>query len=59
MTDVVVPGGKGDRLVHVWTHEGELVQRATDVDPQAYGPVGTLRLRSNLEAEDLPAEPRG
>src|SRR5690606_3751794 len=22
VTDVVVPGGKGDRLVHVWNHEG-------------------------------------
>lgn len=54
VTDVVVPGGKGDRLVHVWSHEGEIVRRATGVDPRAHGPTGTIRLSSRLEAEVLP-----
>ena len=59
VTDVVVPGGKGDRLVHVWIHEGREVSRVTAVDPRAYGPTGTIRLRSQLEASSLPAHPAG
>jgi hypothetical protein len=57
VTDVVIPGGKGDRLVHVWRHDGVEVQRSTDVDPKAHGATGTLRLRSQLE--DLPSDPTG
>ncbi len=57
VTDVVIPGGKGDRLVHVWKHEGQEVQRSSDVDPQAYGPTGTIRLRSKLS--QLPEDPTG
>lgn len=59
VTDVVVPGGKGDRLVHVWSHEGEVVRRATEVDPRAHGPTGTIRLRSQLPADGLPEDPSG
>jgi len=59
VTDVVIPGGKGDRLVHVWAHEGSIVQRSTDVDASAHGPTGTIRLRSQLDAADLPADPVG
>jgi len=59
VTDVVVPGGKGDRLVHVWWHEGEVVRRATEVDPRAHGPTGTIRLRSKLGSEALPEDPAG
>ncbi|MEX1368945.1 MAG: DUF5924 family protein [Nannocystaceae bacterium] len=59
VTDVVVPGGKGDRLVHVWTHEGREIDRVTEVDPRAHGPTGTIRLRSQLPAESLPEAPTG
>ncbi len=59
VTDVVIPGGKGDRLVHVWSHEGEVVDRATSVDPRAFGPTGTIRLRSQLEPDTLPEDPTG
>lgn len=59
VTDVVVPGGKGDRLVHVWTHEGHEVSRVTAVDPRAEGPTGTIRLRSQLEPDTLPEDPAG
>lgn len=59
LTDVVVPGGKGDRLVHVWVHERREVQRSTDVDPQAHGPTGTIRLRSALRAGARPEDPTG
>jgi len=59
VTDVVVPGGKGDRLVHVWSHEGREVDRVQEVDPTAHGPVGTIRLRSHLDADTVPAQPAG
>ncbi len=59
VTDVVVPGGKGDRLVHVWSHEGQVVHRATEVDPRAHGPTGTIRLRSHLEPTSLPEQLAG
>lgn len=57
VTDVVVPGGTGDRLVHVWRKDGVEVQRSTDVDPKAHGPKGTIRLQSKLA--DLPDDPAG
>lgn len=59
VTDVVVPGGKGDRLVHVWTHDGNEVARVTEVDPRAEGPMGTIRLRSQLPPEALASDPVG
>lgn len=59
VTDLVIPGGKGDRLVHVWMKDGELRQRSTDVDPRAEGPTGTIRLRSTLSADALPSEVAG
>ncbi len=59
VTDVNVPGGKGDRLVHVWTHEGQEVDRIVDVDARAEGPTGTVRLRSQLGASALASDPVG
>lgn len=59
VTDVVVPGGKGDRLVHVWTHDGHEVARVTGVDPRADGPTGTVRLRSEVPPEALADDPVG
>lgn len=65
ITDVVVPGGKGDRLVHVWRHDGHEVHRAAEstlqlaaVDPDTRDPSrdkGTIRLRSQLTGGQLPA----
>jgi hypothetical protein len=55
LTDVVVPGGKGDRLRHVWRHEGAVVHRTTEETSKIAGPKGVVRLRSSLTAEDLPA----
>jgi hypothetical protein len=63
ITDVVVPGGKGDRLVHVWRHDGYEVHRATEdttrVPPAEPGGVhgkekGTVRLRSQLTDRQFP-----
>lgn len=55
ITDVVVPGGKGDRLVHVWRHDGEEVHRATETTSRVAGPEGAVRLRSALTGRQLPA----
>ena len=54
ITDVVVPGGKGDRLLHVWKHNGDEVHRATETTSKVDGPAGTVRLRSGLMGRDLP-----
>ena len=56
VTDVVVPGGEGDRLQHVWRHEGEVVKRSPDDDAHVAGPSGTVRLRSSLAGDKLPAD---
>jgi hypothetical protein len=60
ITDVVVPGGKGDRLLHVWRHDGHEVHRATEDTTRIAEPVsppdeGTIRLRSTLTNRQLPA----
>jgi hypothetical protein len=54
ITDVVVPGGKGDALVHVWRHNGTEVHRATETTSKVDGPAGSIRLRSGLSGRDLP-----
>lgn len=59
VTDIVVPGGKGDRLVHEWFKDGELVQRSADVDPHPYGLWDTVRLQSKLAADKIPEAKAG
>jgi hypothetical protein len=61
ITDVVVPGGKGDRLQHVWRHDGHEVHRATESTLRVEPPneskdKGTIRLRSGLTGGQLPAQ---
>jgi hypothetical protein len=65
VTDVVVPGGKGDRLRHVWRHAGVEVHRSTEETSRIAAPkptqsatsktTGVVRLRSSLTGHDLPA----
>jgi hypothetical protein len=68
ITDVVVPGGKGDRLVHVWRHDGYEVHRATEDTTRATSAAeseaagkdkGTIRLRSQLTDRHLPTRLAG
>jgi Family of unknown function (DUF5924)/Protein of unknown function (DUF2914) len=59
VTDIVVPGGKGDRLIHLWVHDGEVVQRSDDVDPHPQGLWDTVRLQSKLSAQNVPAAKAG
>jgi hypothetical protein len=56
VTDVVVPGGKGDRLRHVWRHEGREVHRSSEEVSRIEGPNGVVRLRSSLSGKDLPGD---
>lgn len=56
VTDVSVPGGKGDKLVHVWWKDGEMLQRSSDVDPEPVGTVGIVRLSSRMAGSDMPAD---
>jgi len=54
VTDVVVPGGRGDRLRHVWRHNGNEVVRANEETSRVDGPQGSVRLRSRLSGDNLP-----
>lgn len=59
ISDVVVPGGKGDRLIHVWRHNGHEIHRATEDTTRVEGAAdatdkGTIRLRSALTDRQLP-----
>ncbi len=56
VTDVVVPGGKGDRLRHVWRHAGQEVHRSSEEVSRIAGPNGVVRLRSSLSGKDLPGD---
>lgn len=52
VTEVDVPGGEGDRLVHVWRKDDKIVVRLV---PERAG----TRLTSRLSRDDLPAELAG
>ncbi|MBI5537408.1 MAG: DUF2914 domain-containing protein [Deltaproteobacteria bacterium] len=54
VTDVVVPGGVGDRLHHVWRHDGSVVQTYAQETTRVTGPQGLVRLRSGLVEKELP-----
>jgi hypothetical protein len=60
VTDVVVPGGKGDKLRHVWRKDGHDVQRWAEEPSRVSGaPKGMVRLRSTLTSKELPAQLAG
>lgn len=56
ITDVVVPGGEGDRLHHVWRREGREVYRAPQETSRVAGPKGAVRLQSSLSGTRLPRQ---
>ncbi|MBC8073230.1 MAG: DUF2914 domain-containing protein [Deltaproteobacteria bacterium] len=56
VTDVMLPGGKGDRLFHIWRKGEEEIQRSTNVDIHPYGAQGTVRVQSKLASDKLPAD---
>lgn len=58
LTDVVIPGGHGNTLHHVWRHEGLAVQQGP-VTPSGEPPAGTVRLRSTLRSFNIPTARAG
>ena len=58
LTDVVIPGGHGNTLHHVWRHEGLAVQQGP-VTPSGEPPPGTVRLRSPLRSFNIPSQRAG
>ena len=58
LTDVVIPGGRGNTLHHVWRREGMAVQQGP-VTPAGEPPSGTVRLRSTLRSFNLPSDLAG
>jgi hypothetical protein len=54
VTDVVVPGGKGDRLRHVWRHDGRRGASHDRRDVAHRRAEGHRALRSSLTGRDLP-----
>ena len=58
LTDVVIPGGHGNTLHHVWRHEGLAVQQGP-VTPSGEPPPGTVRLRSTLRSFNIPSQRAG
>ena len=58
LTDVVIPGGHGNTLHHVWRREGVELQEGP-VTPAGEPPPGTVRLRSTLRSFNLPSDLAG
>ncbi len=59
VTDVVVPGGKGDSLRHRWMQAGREIHRSSEETSRIQGPKGVVRLRSSLTENDLPKDLTG
>lgn len=59
VTDIMVPGGRGDRLLHKWYKDGELVQETSDLDPTTQDESGLIRLRSKIDEARLPEHKSG
>lgn len=58
LTDVVIPGGRGNTLHHVWRREGVALQHGP-VTPSGEPPPGSVRLRSTLRSFNLPSDLAG
>jgi hypothetical protein len=60
VTEVVVPGGKGDKLRHVWRRAGTEIQQWSEETSRVDGAAkGNVRLRSTLTKQELPAQIAG
>jgi hypothetical protein len=59
VTDVVMPGGKGDRLQHVWRRDGVPLHHSPEHLSRIEGAAGAVRLRSSLTGKQLPPKLAG
>jgi hypothetical protein len=53
VTDVVTPGGSGDRLHHVWRHDGVMIA-TTGAASRVKTKEGNVRIQSSLVGRELP-----
>jgi hypothetical protein len=58
VTEIVVPGGTGDRLLHVWRRDGDEVFRAPERATEVAGKGDVVRLRSTLSSSSRPSPSR-
>lgn len=56
VTDVSIPGGRGDTLTHVWRKDGDVIHRFEDVDIGTADAKGQVRLTSSLDPEHCPQD---
>ncbi|MCR9162301.1 MAG: DUF5924 family protein [Nannocystaceae bacterium] len=54
VTNVSIPGGRGDTLTHVWRKDGEVIHRFDKVRVDIAEGKGQVRLTSSLEPEHCP-----
>lgn len=59
VTDLAVPAGNGNTLLHRWRRGAEEVHRTRGIAPEAASSPGHIRLRSTLPAAELPQPPTG
>jgi hypothetical protein len=59
VTDVTVPVGRREGLVHVWRHDGRVLARTEAAQTSAEGRSGRVRLSSTVERHELPDPPVG
>jgi hypothetical protein len=58
VTDVVTPGGSGDRLHHVWRRDGLMIA-TTGASSRQRTKEGNVRLQSSLAGRELPKDLAG
>lgn len=61
VTDVLVPGGEGDRMHHLWRKDGEILATldGKGQTTKVPGPKGTVRLQSKLDLAQIPKDRAG
>ena len=58
-TDVVIPGGAGDKFQHVWLHDGEEIHASEGTAIRIMEGEGVVRIHSELPGESVPKDPVG
>ena len=54
VTDIVIPGGEGDELRHIWRLDGRVIHLVDNLKKTGEGPKGTVRFVSQLGEHELP-----
>lgn len=59
VVDVFTPAGVGEDFLHVWRHDDAVIAEIRPTVQKLQGTPGTIRLRSALRSERLPADRSG